>query len=101
MQLDRLIKGLPDFITGNWSVMSKLHFLYSSTMTAELRIPHSEDSWRIGYLEFGGMTTIKAISQAYLTVEEREMLLEDFVENILEPFCYDNSDIKYLMLNAN
>lgn len=90
-KLDKLIKEMPAQSNKMWKHCERLDFEFLGTPNAIIIIPYSEDSWRKGYLEFGGVSSIKALDKEYLSVEERQMILQTFYEELLLPFCKENN----------
>ena len=94
---ETIIKKLPSYALDNWKHIERLHFEKNDYIEGELIIPCSGDSWRKGFLEIGNNGTIRSIKKEYLSIEEREEILEDFYRKVLTPFVRDNPDVKIIM----
>lgn len=90
-ELDNMVNEMPSQVNKMWKHRGRLDFEYLGVPNAIIIIPYSEDSWRKGYLEFGGVSSIKALDKEYLSVEERQMILQTFYEELLLPFCKENN----------
>lgn len=95
-KLDKLLNEMPKHLNEMWKHTGRLNFIFLGEPRASIMIPCSEESWRKGYLVFGGITTIKALDKDYLTSEEQQMILKRFCEDVLFSFC-ENNAIKYLI----
>lgn len=91
-QLEQLVAELPKYAKGNWKHISSLQFEYDGIAT--LYIPHTEDSWRKTIIQFGDVTTVKLMSQEDFTKTEIDKVLDDFFENVLDPYCKDHRDLR-------
>ena len=94
IQIDQLIQTLPSYATGNWQHLYNLEFLYNGVPNARLTIPYSKDSWRKGYIEFGGVSNVVAINKDYLSENEIDKILESFIADVLRPYKNEHADIK-------
>ncbi len=89
--LEQLIKELPKYINDKWKHLGRLEFEYTDIPRAKIIIPYNQDSWRKGYLEFGGITTVKSLEKDYLTIDERHFVLEKFLADILNDYSKKNN----------
>lgn len=93
-QIDQLIQTLPSYATGNWQHLYNLVFQYNGEPNARLTIPYNEDSWRKGYIEFGGVSNVVAINKDYLNKDEIDKIFESFIADVLLPYKNEHADIK-------
>ena len=90
-KLTQLVAELPAYAKGKWKHIHSLYFQYDDKAT--VFIPHTEDSWRKTYIEFGDMSTVKPIGKEYLLKPEIDEVLDRFFENVLDPYCKDHPDL--------
>lgn len=95
-QLDQIVSELPSYATGKWKHIDRLIFETHEHNRVQIIIPYNDESWRHGYLEFGNSTTIRALEKDYLTVQERNCILDKFIKDVLEPYKKDHPDIQIL-----
>lgn len=96
-KLEMIVTELPGYAHGDWLYVGRrLSFEYDGEPKSSLIIPCNDESWRIGYIEFGDMTTIKALSKNYLTNEERKIVLKKFCEDVLAPYRNVHTDIEII-----
>ena len=98
-QLETLIKELPQYATSDWKHISGLTFEYCGTIKARVSIPYNDNSWRNTYLAFGNSSTVHPVDKEFLTNAERQLVLKNFLTDVLEQYRIEHPDIKIICDN--
>lgn len=96
-QVERIKEHLPYYEKKHFKHSENLCFVYKKgTINAILSIPYiQEDSWRGDGCVKIGIQSINPIETS-LKLEEKNMILKEFCQDVIIPFVGANPDIKYL-----